>query len=366
MNIAFLKTNEKFDLNDWNNADHYTKLMYHWLPDIKNKTGKTYCFLNGYWPTTKEISTIPQDYDTYVLSFQFEYPDFEWIRNFCQHMSNSQILLIYPYRDCKYQIENLTIINYQGWPIILKWYQDEFGFVDIDFEKKFKKLSSLAHRLNQFRTYVSAYIYKNWNPDDYIMSWHNWLAKNQDLYLLEYTGNNKVDAVIDYIKDCFINIQLKPQGTFANNPLSNLDYNWSAYTDCLVNCSNESVGISDISENDQSYLLPGPYLTEKTFKCLLSRTALLPVGQYNTYGYLESLGFKFDYPWDKSFDAVPENFSRFEKFFLTLDQVQMLPFDEIKTAIKSSCDHNQEYIVSGDFLNYTNKQNECNIAQYYN
>jgi hypothetical protein len=362
MHSSFLKTNEKLELDNWDNADHYTKLMYYWLPDIRSKTGKTYCLLNTAWPSIDEILNTPQGYDTYILSFPFEYVDFDWVRNFCQRMSDSQVLLIYPWNSCIYQIENLTIICHTGWPLLLKWYQDEVGFSNVNFEKKSKKLSSLSYRLDQFRAYVSAYIHQHWSSDDYIMSWHARLCKNEDLHLLNYTKNNKVDEIIDYIKNYFINVQIKPDGTFVNTPLTNLNYNWSPYTDCLINCSNESVGRSD----GGSYILPGPYLTEKTFKCLLSQTALLPVGQYNTYGYLESVGFKFDYPWDKSFDIIPQDINRVEKFFATLDQVQIISIDDLKSSIRSSCKHNKEYIVSGDFLTYINKQNEFNIAQYYN
>jgi hypothetical protein len=107
------------------------------------------------------------------------------------------------------------------------------------------------------------------------------------------------------------------------------------------------------------------HITEKTMKCLLSRTALLPAGQYKTYSYLQSLGFQFDYPWDKRFDDIPKDISRFEKFLDTLDQINQLDFGYIKQKIKDSCDHNREHIISGNFLSITSAKNDYNIDQFY-
>jgi hypothetical protein len=213
--------------------------------------------------------------------------------------------------------------------------------------------------------YVSAYLYQNWSQEDYMMSWHNKLFKPEDLYLLNHTGNAKVDNVVDFIKNSFLNKKIIPDQPFVNTPLTNLDYNWSAYTDCLINVSNESVNNSFQIIDDKDYIMPGPYITEKTVKCLLSRTALLPAGQYKTYEYLQSLGFHCDYPWDTSFDDIPGDISRIEKVFDALDQIKELNFEYIKQKIKHSCDHNREHIISGNFLSLISKKNARYIDQFY-
>lgn len=364
MNSGFLKNNEQADLDHWKQLDTYTQRMYHWLPDLTNKFGKTYCLMNLSWPDSKIIDQLPLHYDKYVITFQFEYIDFDWVKRLCNTVAPRKVLLICPYNSFKYSCENLDLLEFQGWPQVIDWYQKEYGWPDVVFENKTKKLSSLCHRINQFRVYASAYIHQTWDTDDYLMTWHNWLGKPEDLYLFNPTSNSRINDVIDYLKNYFINLVHHSEQKFLNTPLANLDYNWSAYTDCLINSSNESVSTSFQMEGDQSCILPGPYLTEKTIKCLLSRTALLPAGQYNTYGYLESLGFKFDYPWNKQFDQIPQDLDRISGFFDTLDQINNMDFEQIKTEIKTSCDHNREYIISGDFLQAVNKLNEQNINQH--
>jgi len=362
---SLVKIGEKFDLDQWHLVDHYTKLMYYWLPDLSDKLGKTYCLTNLVWPNHNDIKQTPQGYDTYVLTFHFEYPDFEWIKNFCDTMSSSKVLLIYPYNSCKYQIANLQIIEYESWFMILDWYQKESGWPDVDFESKTKKLSSLANRISQFRTYVNAYLCQHWDHNDFVMSRHQWLAKEQDLYLLNYTGNVKIDAIIDFIKKSSMEQVVTPHGKFLNTPLANLNYQWEAYTDCYINSTNESVSSSSLCEHGEEYLMPGPYLTEKTMKCLLSKTAVLPAGQYNTYGYLQTLGFKFDYPWSKHFDSIKPDIDRFCEFFNVLDHIQALTINEVRDSVRNSCNHNREYIISGDCVKLVTNLNESNVNKYY-
>jgi hypothetical protein len=362
---SFLINQEQTNLDNWDSLNDYTKKMFDWLPALKSKLGKTYGYFNLGWPNQTVISECPMGYDTYVINFQFEYADFEWIKDFCLKVYPSNVLLISPYNTCKYQCQNLKLLEYQGWPMVLSWYQKEYGCADVTFDNKTKKISSLSNRTSQFRTYVSAYLYQNWNQEDYIMSWHNKLDQLEYLYLLNHTGNLKVDNVIDFIKNSFLDIKIIPGKKFVNSPLANLDYNWPAYTDCLINASNESVHNSFQTINDKDYIMPGPYLTEKTMKCLLSRTALLPVGQYKTYEYLQSLGFHFDYPWDVDFDNIPGNISRIEKILDTLKQINELNFDYIKQKIKYSCDHNREHIISGKFLSLTSAKNAYHIDQFY-
>lgn len=361
----FLINQEQASLDNWNSLNAYTRKMFDWLPALKSKLGKTYCYFSLCWPKQTLISECPTDYDTYVIHFQFEYADFEWIRDFCSKVYPSKVLLITPYNTCKYQCQNLVLLQYQGWPIALDWYQKEYGWPDVVFDSKTKKISSLSNRISQFRAYVSAYLYQNWSQEDYMMSWHNKLDKPEDLYLLNRTGNAKVDKVIDFIKNSFLNKKIIPEQSFVNTPLTNLDYNWSAYTDCLINVSNESVNNSFQIIDDKDYIMPGPFITEKTIKCLLSRTALLPAGQYKTYEYLQSLGFHFDYPWDTSFDDIPGDISRIEKVFDALDQIKELNFEYIKQKIKYSCDHNREHIISGNFLSLISRKNARYIDQFY-
>lgn len=362
MLTTFLKDNETLDLREWHKADKYTRLMYPWLPDLGKKTGSTYLLSNLLWPAQELINDIPKGYDTYVLTFQFEYPDFEWIKKFCQEFRDSQVICIYPFNNCAFELPNLSIINIQGWHHVIDWYRTEFGWPSVEFDSKHKKTSALSHRVNQARMYVCAYLHQHWNADDYVMSYHGTTSQHQkDWYLLDYTGHARIDMVIDYIKETFISLRIIPDNDFKNSPINNLKYSWSAYQDCLTNCSNETINCSQIDD----MILPGPYLTEKTWKCFLSQTALIPVGQSKTYQYLEGLGFQFDYPWNKDFDQEDRDMVRFSAIFEVLDFLDSTDLMDLKQSIRQSCEFNRDYILSNDFFRVVGQKNEINVQKFY-
>lgn len=227
MHSTFQKINEKLYLDNWQSADSYTRQMFAWLPDIRNKLGKTFCLFNVVWPADSFIDTVPTDVDTYILHFGAEYTDWQWLNKFCKKFNHSRVILVSPYKDLLFAEPNLTLIQFNFWPQVLKWYQEEVPVTDIALGIKTKKISSLANRISQFRAYVCAHLYKTLHPSEYVMSWQGVLGKQEDLYLLNYTGNHKIDQLIDYIKSTFFDLKICPTEIFVNNPLNNLSYNLS-------------------------------------------------------------------------------------------------------------------------------------------
>ena len=364
MHPCFFKLKEQIFLNQWQLADPYTQQVLYWLPELKKDFGQTFCFFNLQWPDDNVISTIPKNMDTYVLHFGSEYVDWRWLNLFCKTFPTRRVVLISPYNCALYAEPNLILIQFEFWPHILKWYQKETVMPIPQFETKTKKISALANRVSQFRAYVCAYLHQNWDNEDYIISWQGVVNKQKDLYLLNPTGNNKIDSIIDYIKSTFFDLKIKPTSDFINNPLDNLFYDWSAYTDCVINCSNESINNSFQQTDQVSHIVPGPYLTEKTWKCLLSGTSLLPVGQYKTYDSLSKHGFKFDYPWDCKFDQLSGDIDRICEILNCLDQIKNMPLDFLKLSTNESNQHNRDYILSGNYFEQRNLVNLNNIENF--
>lgn len=349
---TLLKLGDHFDLQDWKKSDLYTQKVFFWIPDYATKLGKTYCLLNLSWPQDGLVNTIPRGYDTYIISFHLEYPDYEWIKKFKKYIGESRLILINQFDSLPLDLEGqVNLITYDVWPIVIESYLQEYGFVDLSTTKRSKKISALANRVCQARTYICAYIHQTWNQSDYIMSWRKAIIENKDLYLLDYTGNNRIDRVIDYIKSTFFDLEIIPpdQQNFKNNPRDNLFYNWTAYNECAINFTNESVNCSHIYHDGKDSILPGPYLTEKTIKCLLSSTTLIPVGQFGSYNYLEKMGFRFDYPWDRSFDTEERDIVRFSLLLDVIDQINQFNLDEIVRQTSDSNHHNLEHIISGKY-----------------
>lgn len=364
LHSSFFLLTEQFSLDQWNQADSYTQQAFPWLPDMKDILGKTYCQFCLSYPPDSLIDATPSGYDTYVMHFGTEYVDWHWVKRFCQRFPDSRVVLISFFNTALYAEPNLQLLQFDVWPHIMKWYTKEHDQSAVKYQGKTKKISSLANRVSQFRAYVCAHLHKTWNPADYLVSWRGYVFKPEDLFLLNLTGNTRVDETIDYLKSTFFDLRIAPDGDFVNRPMDNLYYDWSAYTDCVINCSNESVNTSFQSINGESHIVPGPYFTEKTWKCFLSGTALLPIGQYQTYEYLGRQGFKFDYPWDCSFDQIPGDLDRIAKVLDCLDSIKDMPLDFLTTATQASNQHNREHILSGNYFDQVEPTNLNNVQTF--
>ena len=372
MHPNFYLSKELISFDNWHRADYFTKTVFGWLLDLP--LGHAFGIFGLEWGTESLIESIPKNYDTYVITPGTEYVDWHWIRQFCYRVPDSQVIVVCPYYTVLDQIPNLKLITFDVWPYNLKFCLDKISYLPVNLltniagpvnlvNRKYK-ISSLAHRISQFRTYVCAHLYRTWNPEEYIISWRKRLAKQEDLYLLDPTGHHRIDDVIQFIKNEFWELDIGLTDDFVNAPINVLDYNWSAYTECIINCSNESVNNSYQFINDIGHILPGPYLTEKTYKVLLSGTALLPVGQYQTYSHLESQGFVFDYPWDKSYDQISGDIDRVAKILDCIDDIKKISLKDLEELTLHSRRFNREYIFSGDYFQYINRINYQNIEKF--
>jgi hypothetical protein len=118
-----------------------------------------------------------------------------------------------------------------------------------------------------------------------------------------------------------------------------------------------------MQEGDRKYTLPGPHISEKTFKCLLGRTAFIPVGQYDVYRTLSDLGMKFDYGLDLSFDQEPGNLDRLSKTVMLIQEVSQYSAIELYEMTQVSSEYNQELVLSGEFYNSCDRLNLQSIEQ---
>ena len=141
---------------------------------------------------------------------------------------------------------------------------------------------------------------------------------------------------------------------FSNNPLANTQWRHPAYLDCVFNLSNESIFNSEFPIGR----LPGPYITDKTWKVLLSGTGLLPVGQSGTIEHLKQLGLVFDYQIDLSFDALIRDYERIIGIFRTIDVISGRSIDSLHKDVKESNNYNINQIVSKKFQQACRDKND--------
>ncbi len=192
----------------------------------------------------------------------------------------------------------------------------------------------------------------------------DWLEE-KNVHFRQPTGRDQLDQltnlfwdkyygktyVIDNFDNCTDNVQ-----KITADP-------WSrAYNECLFNFTNESFHYSYFSDGNREFTYPGPFLTEKTLKCLVGGTPFISVGQFDTYQTLKKLGFQFDYgELDLSWDCDSGNLSRLQSIVELIKNLQNYSLDELELMTKDSTEHNHDCVWSGKFIQNCNNQNAQSI-----
>jgi hypothetical protein len=132
---------------------------------------------------------------------------------------------------------------------------------------------------------------------------------------------------------------------------------------CALHFTNETLAYSFMMTDSKEYIYPGPFLTEKTLKCFLAGTAFIPVGQYNTYGFLKKLGLDFNYPFDTSWDNDTGNLTRLESIINLIKYLKNYSAQELFEMTNYSSTHNFDIVWSGEFSNNCKKHNTKTIEE---
>jgi hypothetical protein len=124
-----------------------------------------------------------------------------------------------------------------------------------------------------------------------------------------------------------------------------------------VHFTNESFHYSLMMDPDE-YIWPGPFLTEKTLKCLVGGTAFIPVGQFETYRTLGALGLEFNYGFDTTWDSDPGNLSRAASIVDLIDDLNQVDIAKLVELTQESSRFNQNWIVTGQFGQQCQRRNQ--------
>jgi hypothetical protein len=347
---------------------HYNNRMLYqdWVGQLVR--GKTWFHFNTSWPRSGRgqhiiANFMPNDADTYVFSNHFENWDHSWLDQFCVEHPNQQIIAIgeYPvlpkHKNLKtlvYSCQHLLI------PDILKNFQNNYKF---NSSRKYR-LSSLCNKPSLTKIFSTAYLLKNFYPkDDLLLSW------NKNL-------NKEICGSVDYVNkinhsDIINNLAEYYQTSMKEKVISYDDFNpgpcdvWNfdnvAYGDCVVNLTNETFAQSQRNEE----IIPGPYLSEKSWKPMLGGTGLIPVGQPGVYTYFKNLGFNVDYPWPCEFDNILGDFDRLVELFKTIDWVFSNDYLDNFSKIMYINKHNYEHIRSDKFVKLLTHKNQQNLDNFF-
>lgn len=279
----------------------------------------------------------PNGYDRYILGFWFETFDENHFLNLYNSNPRAQFVVITDmlandldkFDRCKH-------VQLYHWKYFLN-----YSIAPVDFSRKKYKISSLSNRVNQYKFFVTA---KLLNLDDVYMTWNaTYLEGAYYKHIFSSTGWPVRDSLLTHAKQL---MQPVNQEKFVNSPDQVLATSSSspAYTESLVNLINET---KDNSWHQEFGILPGPYVTEKTWKPLLQGNALIFSGQHNIKRTLEQFNFKFDYPWIDNYSSTVGDLERLDNILLLIDQILGMSAKQIEDGIAESVLHNQNLILSG-------------------
>jgi hypothetical protein len=310
-------------------------------PILDQVDNNTYILLNISNVVDKPIS-VPLGKKLYIFSWAVDPFEYNWFTTIYNANPDSHFIVLYEGRPgALSELDRVTHIGLyfsKGWIQAIKHH----GLRQCTpTHEKDLKISCMSSRINEYKYYVTAKLLTK--PGETLVKWNMMFPiRDTDRYIYEETGRLLRDLLLYQFKSVLehpVNAE-----EFENSPLANSLIDYPAYTRCLINSINETCSVSwDSNFGD----IPGPFITEKTWKNLASGTALLFSGQHGIADHLTKFGFKFDYPWSNKYDSVVGDLDRLELLLETCDKIFDLDIQSIRIGIQKSIEHNYQLFWSG-------------------
>jgi hypothetical protein len=283
---------------------------YPWLENLKNT--RTFVHLGADWSKEKSWPIQPDPgYDQYILSGDSGLPG--WGEHVAELYHRPVFVIALPevYQESWHRLVTyIPNIYYHKQLTVLKNNITAPGNKKIIY-----KASALTARASQSKIIVFSAL-KNFLKEDSLLSLQNRIEL-ENVHHWAPTHNKQLDDLTLYFQQHWLGQELK----LPNDTGDVLSTNHGAYTQSALNFTQESYHYSYMTDSTgRGHIEPGPFVTEKTWKCLVSKTAFIPVGQMHIYRWLITLGLKFDYgELDLDFDNDPGNLTRLEKIVNLID-----------------------------------------------
>ena len=314
----------------------------------------------------KNQPPFPNGYDAYVISFYLEPVDIEFI-DWCAKETSAPIFVLSDAIVTNYQVpDNIIFITYYYWhkqlDLGMKWFPKQEIKKSVTY-----KASAICNRITQSKMLITTALLEEFDKKDCMIKLGNWLEE-KNVHFREPTGNKLLDNITDiFWKKYFGTIlEIDQFDNHTQNYQKHTINPWiPSLQDVALHFTNETLAYSYMHNGKNPYIYPGPFLTEKTLKCLLAGTAFVAVGQADTYSSLSNLGLKFDYNFDLSWDADTGNLSRLSSIIQLICQLKPYSAMEIFEMTKDSTEHNFDHVWSGEFYQECERYNSKSIEQIF-
>ena len=329
---------------------------YEWIKKLPDK--KIYFALFQSW---FNIHDLPSGYDYYIVSFHLEVVNIPWLK---KQQVTGPIIILADGQGYNNKIPGVCFLPFYYWHYQTQKMQDWFG-IETKVTPKYK-FSAVCNRVTQSKIWITTKLLETAKESSLIVL-NSWIEE-KNVHGWQATGNIKLDQLTQLFQQKYLSQEIKIDNfdNATQNKQNITGTPWQPlYQDCAVHFTNESFHYSSMVEDKKEYIWPGPFLTEKTLKCLLGGTAFVPVGQFETYRTLETLGLQFDYDFDTSWDSDPGNLSRAESIINLIDNLNQFTVEQLVNKTQDSNKYNQNHILSGRFFDRCYKKNNESIAQIF-
>lgn len=333
---------------------------YQWIKEIP---GKVWCRLFEKNPYSDKDFYMPKGYDVYIASFHLEAIDIEWVDVVSATVDAPLVVLGDATRIQYPTADHVLMRSYLYWHRQLE--QGMSWYPNIQISKNIVyKASAICNRVTQSKMLITTAILEELGSDG-LVKLSDWI-EGKNLHYGQPTNNKTLDSLSDVFRAKYMGKELHI------DDFSNDNHNYQKHTidplahylhTAAINFTNETLAYSFIQKDDKQYIYPGPFLTEKTFKCLLSNTGFVPVGQYDTYGSLQMLGLEFDFPFDISWDQDTGNLTRLESIIKLVKWFKDYDAQEIYDMVAPSTAHNFDAVWSGSFSSRCQAENDKTVNE---
>lgn len=333
----------------------------HWINDLP---GKCYCYLWAGMPSHDSTYNLPRGYDFYVISYHIDPVDYVWVEQQALKLQATLIILTEG-RFYDYALpDNVICVPWLYWhrqmDLMMEWFPEKKPR-DLIY-----KASAICNRITQSKLIIFTALMENIERSSLLVRLGTWL-ENRNVHNWQPTGNSLLDNLTDIFKNKYLGTEIKLddfQNKTHNYQRFTADPWTDTYSRSAIHFTNESFHYSFmVNDKGQACTLPGPFITEKTLKCLVGGTPFVPVGQFDTYGYLSDLGFKFDYGIDLSWDNDPGNLTRLESIVRLILDLKNKSMHDIWEDAQESTKHNFDLIWSGQFYQTCEYRNQKSVDQ---
>ena len=332
---------------------------FQWIKDLP---GKIYCKFFVRKLSLSNDYYLPDDYDAYIISFHAEPFDIEWAQKISDHTDKPVIILCESFHTKCQLAPNVQIFNFVYWhhslELAKKWYsRAQRPCMPIRY-----KASTICNRITLSKLIITTALLE-YMPGQCLIKLSRWLEE-KNVHHRQKTGNIELDGLMDIFYNRYLGHEMLIDD--FNNDKNNYQKftvdPWVSYLhQSALHFTNETMSYSYMIEGAKEYIYPGPYLSEKTLKCLLGGKSFVPVGQYQTYQVLRELGMRFDFPFDISWDDDPGNLTRMQSIVHLIKWLQNSDAAEIDQMVKPSADHNFDHVWTDAFYHRCQKINDQTI-----